>query len=232
MTTQPFTIVGRGVYTLRDAARLTSIPGGRIRRWLQGYDFRSRSRVHHTAPVFGHDYREVDHRLILSFADLVEVRFIDAFLHAGVSWSAIRIAAERASKLLEQDHPFSTRRFKTDGRTIMTDIAAGTRAPELLDLVQNQVALRRIVAPYLYRGLDFGPGQQVSRWWHEAGRRRVVIDPSRAFGKPILAKEAVPTRALFDAYLVEESIDQIAEMFEVSRSSASAAIEFEKRLAA
>lgn len=114
----------------------------------------------------------------------------------------------------------------------MTDIAAGTRTPELLDLVRNQVALKRIVAPYLYRGLDFGPGQQVSRWWHEAGHKRVVIDPTRAFGKPIVAKEAVPTRALFDAFLGEESIDRIAEMFEVSRSSASAAVEFEKHLAA
>ena len=232
MATQSFKIVGRGVYTIHDAARLTAIPARRIRRWLQGYDFRSRSGVRHSDPVLRHDYREVDYGIWLSFADLVEVRFIDAFLRTGVSWPAIRVAAERASQLLKQDHPFSSRRFKTDGQTIMTEIAEGTNTPELLDLVQNQVALKRIVDPYLYRGLDFGPTNQVSRWWHEAGQRKIVIDPARAFGKPIVAKEAVPTRALFDAYLVEKSIDRVAEVFEVSKSSANAAVEFEQHLAA
>jgi uncharacterized protein (DUF433 family) len=232
MATQSFKIVGRGIYSLRDAARLTSIPARRIRRWLEGYEFRARTGARHSDAVLHHDYEAVERRLWLSFADLVEVRFVDAFLKTGVSWAAIRVAAERACELLKQDHPFSSRQFKTDGHTIMTDIAEGTRAPELLDLVKNQVALKRVLDPYLYRGLDFGPTNHVTRWWHEAGRRKIVIDPARAFGKPIVANEGVPTRILFDAFLVERSIDRTAQLFEVSKSSANAAVEFEKRLAA
>ena len=231
MTEMPFVIIGRGVYSVRDASRLTRIAPRRIRRWLRGYDFESPLGRRHSEAVLHRDFAAFKD-LWLSFADLVEIRFIDAFRKAGVSWASIRLAAQRAEEILKLDHPFSTRRFKTDGHTIMTDIAAGSRAPELLDLVQNQLAFKQIVDPYLYRSLEFGPTSQAARWWHEDGHRKVVVDPARSFGKPIVAKEAVPTRVIFDAFLAEQSIERVATVLEISNASASAAVEFERRLAA
>jgi len=232
MATQTFDVIGRGIFSVTDASRLTRIPSRRIRRWILGYDFRLPSGIRHSEPALHHDYQISGRDVWLSFADLIEVRFLDAFRDAGVSWAAIRVAAERATQLLGQDHPFSSRKFKTDGKTIMTEIASGTGAQELLDLVRNQVAFKRILDPYLYRGLEFGPGHVVSKWWHEAGNRKIVIDPERAFGRPIIAKEGVPTRALSYAFAVEKSIERVAAQFELSKASVAAAVEFEQRLAA
>ncbi len=36
----------------------------------------------------------------LDFADLIEIRFLDAFIAHGVSWKSIRIASQRAKELL------------------------------------------------------------------------------------------------------------------------------------
>ncbi len=38
------TYFNTGIYTVRDAARLTGVSTGRIRRWLRGYRYRSRKK--------------------------------------------------------------------------------------------------------------------------------------------------------------------------------------------
>lgn len=232
MPSHPFSIVGQGVYSFSDAARLTGVPSRRVRRWVQGYDFKHAGSVRHSGPVVRRDAEPADQTLWLSFADLVEVRFIHAFRSSGVSWATIRVAAERASELLHRDHPFSSRSFKTDGRSILTEIARDSDAPELLDMVRNQLAFKKVLDPHLHSGFEFGPKDEVARWWHESGQKRVVIDPTRAFGKPIVAIEAVPTRVLFEAFRAEGTTDRVAAIFEVSKASVSAAIAFERSLAA
>lgn len=232
MSTHTFDLIGRGVFPLGEASRLTRIPARRIRRWLVGYDFRSSSGAHHSPPAVHRDYPLAEREVSLSFADLVEVRFLDHFLQAGVSWKTIRIAAAKASELLRRNHPFSSQLFKTDGKTILTEIGSDPNARELLDLLRDQLAFKRILDPYLYRGLEFGPKHNVARWWHEAGNRRIVIDPERSLGRPIVARWGVPTRALADAFLVEESVELVAAQFEIPKASVAAAVEFEQRLAA
>lgn len=232
MVTKEPSWIGRGAYSAKDASRLTSIPVRRIQRWLLGYDFVTDSGRHHSWPVLKHDYDPGGKGLWLSFADMIEIRFVDAFLRAGVSLPTIRLAAKRAAALMHEDHPFSSRQFKTDGRHILAEIAGSEGSSELVDLLSNQVAFRRIVDPYLYKGLDFGPANHVERWWHVAGNRKVVIDPARAFGKPIVAKVGIPTRTLYRALAAERSVRNVAAQFEVSEASVRAAIEFERKLAA
>src|SRR5262245_41704840 len=208
-------VLGRGVFSVREASRLTGIPTRRLRRWLLGYEFRSRSGKHRSPPPVHRDFPLVDRELSLSFADLIEVRFVDHFLQAGVSWTTLRVVARRAADRIGSDHPFSSWRFKTDGKTILTEIAVGSKEPELLDLMSDQVAFKRILDPYLYRGLDFGPTHNVARWWHEAGHRKIVIDPERSLGRPILAESGVPTQVIAAAFRVEQSVAAVAEQFEL-----------------
>lgn len=159
MATQAFNLVGRGVFSLGEASRLTGIPSRRIRRWLTGYEFRSRLGPRYSPPPVQH-------------------------------------------------------------------------APELLDLARDQVAFRRILDPYLFRGLEFGPRHGVARWWHEAGARKIVIDPERSLGSPIVARWGVPTLTLSRAFRVEQSLERVAAQFEIPKASVAAAVEFEQRIAA
>src|SRR5213078_2216409 len=87
MATQVFNLVGRGVFSLSEASRLTGIPAPRIRRWLTVYEFRSRLGPRYSPPPVQRDYAVADGKVSLSFADMIEVRFLDHFLEAGVSWA-------------------------------------------------------------------------------------------------------------------------------------------------
>jgi len=224
--------LGLGIYSVPEAARLSGVSAQRIRRWVRGYRYSVRDESRSSAPVLVADYGTPGRSLSLSFLDMLEVRFIDAFRKAGVGWTAIRVASNRAREILERNHPFATKRFRTDGRTILLEIAHEKDEGELLDLVRDQFAFRKVLWPYLYKGIDFGPEDSAERWWPMDRRRSVVVDPARSFGQPIVDREGVPTAVLAEAFSAESSLERVASWFEVSIRSVRDAVDFEERLEA
>lgn len=232
VVTTTFRLIGRGVYSLHDAERLTGVQRKRIRRWTSGYSYRSGLRYIYSPPVIAEAAQGAIGLPALDFGDLIEVRFLNAFRNYGVSWKAIRIAAEHARELLGRHHPFSSRIFKTDGRTILADVIGDGGDRFLLDLVRNQYEFERIICPLLYEGIEFNGHDEPERWWPLGTERAVVLDPIRAFGAPITAVEGVPTRILADAVAAEGSVPFVSELYDVARSSVEDALEFESRLGA
>jgi len=223
-------LLGTGIYTVPEASRLTHVRGARIRRWVRGYSYHSRGKEYESAPVFQSQLSAIDGVVALGFLDLVEVRFINGFLEVGVTWKVLRKLYPRAVELIGTDHPFCTRRFKTDGRTILAELSDGTGEKVLLNLLNNQYELDKIVGPYLYKGLVFGE-EKVTQWWPLGEDRSVVIDPDRMFGQPIIADVGVPTAVLARAVRVEGSVRTVARWYDVDERLVEDAVEFE-RLAA
>lgn len=224
-----FRLIGGGVYSLPEAERLTGIPRLRIRRWMEGRSFESRGITRYSPPIIDSALGRDAGQLALTFADLIEVRFLDRFLERGVSWRAVRIAAQRARELLQRPRPFSTRIFKTDGRDILAEIVRPGGVPELLNLVKNQWELERVVTPMLYAGLEFNEFDEAARWWPMTEKKAVVIDPGRAFGTPIVSPGAVPTEILARAVTAEGSQRMVAAIYDIPLRSVRHAVEFETR---
>ncbi len=223
---------GQGIYSVAEASSLTEVSVGRIRRWLRGYTFEYEGDRRVSPPVWQRQLPDVGGLLALGFRDLIEVRFVDAFRRFGVGWRTIRLAAERARTEFGNTHPFSTRRFVTDGRSVFFFVHAETDDPKLIDIVTDQYVFKRILSPYL-KGLEYdGREDLLRRWWPLGQRRQIVLDPNRAFGQPIVAREGVPTAVLANAYRSEQSVEGVAKWFDVSVSAVSDAIEFESRRAA
>ena len=160
---------------------------------------------------------------------MLELRFVDAFRQHGVSWRAIRTASRRTAELLGCDHPFSMRKFLTDGKTIVARIAHEEDEPELIDLVTTQYAFDRIISPLLYEGLDFSRGDTATRWWPQAKKRSIVIDPQRNFGKPILDKYNIPTATIAATYRGNKSYKKVAQWFEIDPASVKDAVDSSSR---
>lgn len=232
MADSPFHLIGAGVYSLPEAERLTGVPRKRLRRWMEGYHFRSSGTVHHSPPVIEGALGRSAGELALTFSDLIEVRFLDRFLECGVSWRAIRIAAERAREYLGRPHPFSTKIFKTDGHAILLEIVRAGDDASLLNLVANQWELQRIVSPLLYAGLEFNEMLEPQRWWPMGERKRVVVDPERAFGAPIDCESGVPTQVLNRSFAAERSFKMVAAIYDVPLKAVRHAVEFERAHAA
>ena len=112
-------LFGVGSYTLREAARLLGTPAINISRWMRGYNYRRNGQVHKSPPLWQTQWPTGDNDQIeIGFRDLIELRFVKVFTEAGVGLLAIRNCLDFARDLVKDDHPFSTRRFRTDGRTI------------------------------------------------------------------------------------------------------------------
>jgi len=167
-----------------------------------------------------------DDAIALSFRDLMEIRFIDAFRKHGVNWTKIRAAAEFAEKELKDNHPFSTKRFQTDGKRIFAENA------ELLDLdTQNfQYALHEVIKHSFVKSIEFVDNIP-SAWW-VAENRHIIVDPKRNFGKPTLDKSGIQTLVIAKAVETEKDLPAVARMYEISVAAARAAVDFEHRIAA
>ena len=227
MPATTFRLIGSGVYSLPEAERLTKIPRKRIRRWMEGYHFVSSGKRHYSAPVIESAIGRDTGELALTFQDLVEVRFLEAFLRKGVPWREMRIAAARAKGLMNMTHPFSSRRFKTDGRYILAEIATdGSTA--LLNLSQNQLEFHAVIRPLL-QGVEFNQFDEPQRWFPMTKRKGIVIDPARSFGAPIVVDGGVPTRILAASARAERSQRLTATLYDVPLRAVRNAVYFETK---
>jgi uncharacterized protein (DUF433 family) len=158
----------------------------------------------------------------------MELRLVMRFRKHGLSFRKIRIASERAAKIMSSSHPFASRKFMTDGKTILLQIAHEEQDRDLLDLVNEQYAIEDILSPLLLDGIDFD-GELPTRWSPAKG---IVVDPRRAFGQPVVASCAIPAATLFAAFKAEGSIEKVAKWYEVEPAAVQQAVDFESRSAA
>jgi uncharacterized protein (DUF433 family) len=166
----------------------------------------------------------------LGFRDLIELRVIKGFLETGLSLITVRNCLEYARECANDERPFSTRRFRTDGRTIFLESLRRTGEEELLDLKNHQYVIKKVI-DRTFKDLDLSD-DIVSRWRPYRGKQSIVIDPQRAFGQPIAARYGVPTVTLADAVGAESSIERVSYLYDVPVSVVTDAVNYEKSLLA
>src|SRR5687767_9019341 len=114
--------IGRGIYSIPEAAQLIGLSADRVRRWTTGYQWPYRGTRRWSPPIVGHVERDAREASSLSFRDLIEVLHLDHFLREGAKLSRIRKLHSKAKKDLGTEHPFATHRFRTDGKHILEEV--------------------------------------------------------------------------------------------------------------
>jgi hypothetical protein len=104
----------------------------------------------------------------------------------------IRRCLENARAIVGEERPFSTHRFRTDGRSVFLEslreaLPAGSAedGSAVIDLKTNQLVFKQVVER-TFKDLDIEQGLVV-RWRPYGGKPSIVIDPARSFGKPLAA---------------------------------------------
>ncbi|HWE05734.1 MAG TPA: hypothetical protein VG274_03445 [Rhizomicrobium sp.] len=223
-------LIGKGLYTVPEASRITGVPAETFRRWVFGYARRRNCARVEYAPLTAPEIGRIEGQCIVGFRDLLEARVVNAFREAGVSWHVIRQAARNTQTIDRPWHPFLSRRFRTDGRTIFLEIAKQSDEPKLIDLARNQLAFHSVIAPSLFKQIVFGDDDEPKLWYPAWPRKTIVIDPQRAFGRPLSGD--VPADSLAAAACAENSAEIAACWYGVPKEAVDAAVEWEKRLAA
>jgi uncharacterized protein (DUF433 family) len=235
-------VLGRGVYSGTEALQLInfrrqnetsreSISRQTLVRWLRGYEHQDRSgALLRSEPLWHPDYAD-DDVVEVSFRDLIELRFVRAFRDAGLGLQTIRACFKRAVEEVKDARPFSTQRFRTDGKTIFLEITHDVQEGELIDLRRRQSVFHRLVAPSL-RDLEFD-AEVVARWFPLGiTRKSIVVDPARAFGRPIISDGSVPVEIISEAVKLEGSPEKVAKLYDVPLPAVREAVAFQQQLAA
>jgi uncharacterized protein (DUF433 family) len=221
-------LLNTGLYTIPEAARLTRISTGKIRRWIKGYSFRKGKSVRHSDAVWQGEIEPLDNKVSLSFRDLLELRFVDAFIRAGVSWRTMRRAHTKAQNELGTTHPFCSNRISTDGKSILMRQAQEDSDEALINLVTDQHEFSRIVQDFL-KELEFSGNDIV--WWPLGKERQIVLDPRRNFGQPTVTRSGVPSATLARSVKANSSQEIVSRWYEVHPDEVHDAVEFEESLA-
>jgi hypothetical protein len=158
-------LIGVGLYTLPEASALTGIRAAAISRWAFGYVSRHGGNTVQHPPVWIPQLAEYEKKA-LGFLDLLEARFVAAFKKHGVSLQAIRAASRFARECFDSSHPFACKSFKTDGKSIFAEVIEKEDLEDnaLIDLVKRQYAFREVIAPSLYRGIQYGDQERPLSW--------------------------------------------------------------------
>lgn len=201
-----------------------------MRGWVQGYSQR-RGKAQ-AAPILHRQHELRDGELALGFLDLLEVAFLGRISQAaerqgrGLSWKALRIAADTARKMMNTEHPFAARRIHTDGRSVFLEAQRATGDAALYDLVSDNFAIYDVLSASFIATIDY-EDEEPRRWIPDDRFPRILVDPRRAFGRPIEARSGAPAEALFDAWRAEQgNAEKVAAWFETDRQGVEQAVHY------
>jgi uncharacterized protein (DUF433 family) len=218
-------VLGQGVYSLAEAARLTGLKVGRVREW-----FRGRASETHRNPVFVGDYEPVEGDFAISFHDLIDVYVAGRLRDHGVSLQTARKVYARMPGDLGTPHPFCRKELLTDGKQVFLHGLDEQGREELTEVLSRQGVFPQVLLPFL-KTIDYDKVKLLARRWRIA--EAVVLDPTICFGKPIIEAAGIPTYTLAAAYEANGKDAGLASRwYNVDPRLVLAAADFEKSLAA
>ena len=216
--------LGVGRYTVPAAARLIAAHQNKVRSWVNGYPESD------AEPIIQRDLPDANGRALLSFLDLVETAFVRHFRMIGYTPQTIRKVANKLRQRYEVQHPFAMdTRFRADGKQIFEETVSEDGERKLLNLMNDNFEMRPVVEGSLFRRI-FYVDDVARRWTPVAEIRTVVVDPTIAFGKPVVLPFGIPTATLARDVEIFGSVNEVSEEYDVPTSSVQQALKFEQIL--
>jgi uncharacterized protein (DUF433 family) len=214
-------------YTLAEAARYLRLPAATLRSWVLGREYPTTQGSGQFPPLL----RPASKRPpLLSFANLIEAHVLRSLrTDHGVPVKALRNALAYAEKELGIDRLLLRPELRAKAGRVFLD-----RYGALVELTASgQLAMRRFFEEHLKR-IEWDASRFPIRLYPfllaevSSHERPIVIDPSIAFGRPVVARKAITTSAIVERIDAGESIDDLAVDYDLGRSEIEQAILYER----
>ncbi len=209
--------IGKGAYSVPEAALYTRVHANTIRSWFLS--------AHSRRGFFRSDHRVVDHRYAVSFLDMIDVWVVGELRRSGVSLQQIRVAHSVLRKALSTPHPFCHSTIFTDGQSILTDTANEIGDEELAEVVGGQRWFPKYMAPKL-KQIEYEHESQLARRWRISNG--VVVDPGIGLGKPTVSGAGTTTFVIARQFLANgRDADLVADLYCITPRNVLDAVSFE-----
>lgn len=196
------------IYSVGSAAAYLRLSPATLKSWVVGRSYPKKGSRGYFRPLI----RLPDRDERLSFYNLIEAHVLRALrTRHSVPLKKVRAAVDYAEKDLGIERLLISRELQTTGGDIFLE-----HYGQLIDLsLSGQLAMRKIFENYLRR-VEWDDSALPARFYpflgDEAldGARRIVIDPTMAFGRPIIVKRGISTAAVAGRVDAGESVQEIA----------------------
>lgn len=207
--------IGTGVYACKEAAGIIGVTSQRVRRWADGYTYKVKYGQRSSKPILQTDRVPG----VLSFYELIELMYVREYDALGIRLDHIRTTAEKLSVKFGE-YPFASAKLLVSGKELLQPFIDGEYVrPDVGQLVAD-------FAAQLSRSVEIEK-DVIARFFPPTYDRAIVLDPAVSAGEPIITDQGTPTRVLFNLWKIEQDIDVVADYYDVTRESVSAAIRFE-----
>jgi len=232
--TTPLPIYDEPAYRAAEAAHMLALPPGTVKAWSFGQDYvhRDGSPKRFRALISPADAKA----RLLSFNNLCELHMLAAIRrHYRVSMPSVRDGVAFVRRQLKTDRPLLSSEFQTNGVHLFIE-----HAGVVLNASRDgQASLSGAFERDLSRVERNARGVPVRLFPVTRDTpvatdrlRSVVVDPTLAFGRPVLANAGVTTAVIQDRFLAGDSPSEMAQDYRVDEPDIWEAIRFEHRLAA
>jgi uncharacterized protein (DUF433 family) len=214
-----------GIYTIPEVAELVEAPQPNVRVWIEGHTGKQ-------DPVIDNQLGRVGGKTAVSFANLIELRFIAKFAAAGLGLREIRAIMREVSDTLQHPHPFATKTvFKTDTKKIVAEIAGRNGLHLIYDLRSKNFEMPSVVMKSFKENVIFDPAGEAI-YWHPRPKiaPNVIVHPMFAFGQPVLDRSYIPTSTIAQSLKVEGSAKFVAQIYDIPERHVREANNFQKDL--
>lgn len=219
---EPKNLLARPTYGMEQVDRILRLPLGTARRWIDGY---TRDRKLYP-PVVRVEPTGDD---VVTWGEFTEARLLSEFRDAGVPMVRMRPAVQRLRELFDQQYPLARARPWLDnkGRELVLTMQkeVGLHPALQFVVVRNDQLVWTDALSNFVRSVEFDDLDVVQRMHPAPELRRVVLDPLRQFGIPVV--RSVPTEVIAEQMRAGEPIDRIAEMFDLERDDVEQAVAYE-----
>jgi uncharacterized protein (DUF433 family) len=217
--------LGRGIYSIPDAAIILDIPVVRVRTWVNKYwemEFLGELKTDERY-TWGKQREKALH-----FLTLIEIIAVNSFREIGVSFSKIKLAHELLANLLSTPYPFAHAELMSDGKRIFYGIDTS-----LLEIDRKQqLYFADLVAPYCKK-IDFQEKTKLAeRYWPLGKDHNIVVDPHHSFGQPVITGTNTTAEAVINMLRAGDSPGLIASVYELNQKDVEDVQAFMKRSAA
>lgn len=213
-------------YPIAEAALYVRVAPATLRSWVVGREYPTSKGTRHFRPLI----RLADRRQrLLSFNNLVEAHVLRALRTThGTPIPSIRKALDYGESELGIERLLLSHELSTDKRELFLD-----RYGELINLSRaGQLAMRAVLETHLSRiqrdssafPLRLFPFVKTEG---SHAPRHIAIDPAVGFGRPILRRRGVSTRAIVDRINAGESVEEIAADYGLEEIEVQEAIVYE-----
>lgn len=213
---------------MNDVDLYVGLPSGTARRWIDGY-----SRGGRIYPPVIRSRQSGDETV--AWGEFVETRLLAGYRNRGVSLQRLRETVQVLRDELGTPYPLATATPYVDvaGRELVLKIQDADAVDKALRLVvvrNGQLVLTEPAQGFADRAVFDGQGRGVSQLRTEDDTPDVRIDPLRQTGQPVV--RSVPTAVLAEGFRAGESVEVLADLYELSFDQVLQAIRYEMRTTA